>query len=74
MPMTGVMNIDGSEYVKIKIILKDPEISILHCIHSSFGRLAEHKGKCYVPESCPCIWKDWEYLSGEVIATPCYTW
>ncbi|KAM6153043.1 otogelin-like protein isoform 1-T1 [Erethizon dorsatum] len=35
--------------------------------------MAEHKGKCYVPESCPCIWKDWEYLSGEVIATPCYT-
>ncbi|TKC43524.1 hypothetical protein EI555_011021, partial [Monodon monoceros] len=27
--------------------------------------MAEHKGKCYVPESCPCIWKDWEYLSGE---------
>ncbi|KAF3825973.1 hypothetical protein GH733_006087 [Mirounga leonina] len=40
---------------------------------STFGRMAEHKGKCYVPESCPCIWKDWEYLSGEVIATPCYT-
>ncbi|KAM6437973.1 otogelin-like protein [Liasis olivaceus] len=35
--------------------------------------MAEHKGKCYVPDSCPCIWKDWEYMSGEVIATPCYT-
>uniref|UniRef100_A0A8C0J7V9 Otogelin like n=1 Tax=Chelonoidis abingdonii TaxID=106734 RepID=A0A8C0J7V9_CHEAB len=35
--------------------------------------MAEHKGKCYVPDSCPCTWKDWEYLSGEVIATPCYT-
>ncbi|XP_016281164.2 otogelin-like protein isoform X1 [Monodelphis domestica] len=35
--------------------------------------MAEHKGKCYVPESCPCLWKDWEYLSGEVISTPCYT-
>ncbi|XP_074859807.1 otogelin-like protein [Carettochelys insculpta] len=35
--------------------------------------MAEHKGKCYVPESCPCTWKDWEYLSGEVISTPCYT-
>ncbi|XP_053262546.1 otogelin-like protein [Podarcis raffonei] len=34
--------------------------------------MAEHKGKCYVPDSCPCSWKDWEYLSGEVIATPCY--
>uniref|UniRef100_A0A670JY36 Otogelin like n=1 Tax=Podarcis muralis TaxID=64176 RepID=A0A670JY36_PODMU len=34
--------------------------------------MAEHKGKCYVPDSCPCTWKDWEYLSGEVIATPCY--
>ncbi|XP_073476350.1 otogelin-like protein [Aquarana catesbeiana] len=35
--------------------------------------MAEHKGKCYVPDSCPCSWKDWEYLSGEVITTPCYT-
>ncbi|KAH0616709.1 hypothetical protein JD844_028040 [Phrynosoma platyrhinos] len=35
--------------------------------------MAEHKGKCYVPDSCPCTWKDWEYVSGEVIATPCYT-
>uniref|UniRef100_A0A8C5PZ85 Otogelin like n=1 Tax=Leptobrachium leishanense TaxID=445787 RepID=A0A8C5PZ85_9ANUR len=35
--------------------------------------MAEHKGKCYVPDSCPCTWKDWEYLSGEVISTPCYT-
>ncbi|XP_019370333.1 PREDICTED: otogelin-like protein [Gavialis gangeticus] len=35
--------------------------------------MAEHKGKCYVPDSCPCTWKDREYLSGEVIATPCYT-
>nr|XP_060635515.1 otogelin-like protein [Anolis sagrei ordinatus] len=35
--------------------------------------MAEHKGKCYVPDSCPCTWKDWEYMSGEVIATPCYT-
>ncbi|KAM7177636.1 otogelin-like protein [Macrochelys suwanniensis] len=35
--------------------------------------MAAHKGKCYVPDSCPCTWKDWEYLSGEVIATPCYT-
>ncbi|XP_038611991.1 otogelin-like protein [Tachyglossus aculeatus] len=35
--------------------------------------MAEHRGKCYVPDSCPCTWKDWEYLSGEVIATPCYT-
>ncbi|XP_075712901.1 otogelin-like protein [Rhinoderma darwinii] len=35
--------------------------------------MAEHKGKCYVPGSCPCTWKDWEYLSGEVISTPCYT-
>ncbi|XP_032077067.1 otogelin-like protein [Thamnophis elegans] len=35
--------------------------------------MAEHKGKCYVPDSCPCMWKDWEYMSGEVIATPCYT-
>uniref|UniRef100_A0A452H9E6 Uncharacterized protein n=1 Tax=Gopherus agassizii TaxID=38772 RepID=A0A452H9E6_9SAUR len=35
--------------------------------------MAEHKGKCYIPDSCPCTWKDWEYLSGEVIATPCYT-
>ncbi|XP_068132978.1 otogelin-like protein isoform X2 [Hyperolius riggenbachi] len=35
--------------------------------------MAEHKGKCYVPDSCPCTWKDWEYLSGEVITTPCYT-
>ncbi|XP_026504731.1 otogelin-like protein [Terrapene carolina triunguis] len=35
--------------------------------------MAEHKGNCYVPDSCPCTWKDWEYLSGEVIATPCYT-
>ncbi|XP_044133164.1 LOW QUALITY PROTEIN: otogelin-like protein [Bufo gargarizans] len=35
--------------------------------------MAEYKGKCYVPDSCPCTWKDWEYLSGEVISTPCYT-
>ncbi|XP_075062082.1 otogelin-like protein [Mixophyes fleayi] len=35
--------------------------------------MAEHKGKCYVPDSCPCTWKDWEYLTGEVISTPCYT-
>ncbi|KAJ7329862.1 hypothetical protein JRQ81_016036, partial [Phrynocephalus forsythii] len=35
--------------------------------------MAEHKGKCYVPDSCPCVWKDWEYIPGEVIATPCYT-
>ncbi|XP_039218871.1 otogelin-like protein [Crotalus tigris] len=35
--------------------------------------MAEHKGKCYVPDSCPCMWKDWEYISGEVIATSCYT-
>ncbi|XP_062991057.1 otogelin-like protein [Elgaria multicarinata webbii] len=35
--------------------------------------MAEHKGKCYVPDSCPCTWKDWEYMSGDVIATPCYT-
>nr|XP_033808517.1 otogelin-like protein isoform X3 [Geotrypetes seraphini] len=35
--------------------------------------MAEHKGKCYVPDSCPCTWKDWEYVSGEVISTPCYT-
>ncbi|XP_054843735.1 otogelin-like protein [Eublepharis macularius] len=35
--------------------------------------MAEHKGKCYVPDSCPCTWKDWEYMSGEMIATPCYT-
>ncbi|NWU28455.1 OTOGL protein, partial [Dyaphorophyia castanea] len=35
--------------------------------------MAEHRGKCYVPESCPCTWKDREFLSGEVIATPCYT-
>uniref|UniRef100_A0A670YLF4 Otogelin like n=1 Tax=Pseudonaja textilis TaxID=8673 RepID=A0A670YLF4_PSETE len=35
--------------------------------------MADHKGKCYVPDSCPCMWKDWEYMSGEVIATPCYT-
>ncbi|XP_042323917.1 LOW QUALITY PROTEIN: otogelin-like protein [Sceloporus undulatus] len=35
--------------------------------------MAEHKGKCYVPDSCPCTWKDWEYMSGETIATPCYT-
>ncbi|KAL7982573.1 hypothetical protein Chor_010171, partial [Crotalus horridus] len=25
--------------------------------------MAEHKGKCYVPDSCPCMWKDWEYIS-----------
>uniref|UniRef100_A0ABM5GFJ0 Otogelin-like protein isoform X4 n=1 Tax=Pogona vitticeps TaxID=103695 RepID=A0ABM5GFJ0_9SAUR len=35
--------------------------------------MAEHKGKCYMPDSCPCVWKDWEYMSGEVISTPCYT-
>ncbi|XP_017599443.1 PREDICTED: otogelin-like protein isoform X1 [Corvus brachyrhynchos] len=35
--------------------------------------MAEHRGKCYIPESCPCTWKDREFLSGEVIATPCYT-
>ncbi|XP_077195018.1 otogelin-like protein isoform X1 [Paroedura picta] len=35
--------------------------------------MAEHKGKCYVPDSCPCTWKNWEYMSGEIIATPCYT-
>uniref|UniRef100_A0A8C4UPX3 Otogelin like n=1 Tax=Falco tinnunculus TaxID=100819 RepID=A0A8C4UPX3_FALTI len=35
--------------------------------------MAEHKGKCYIPDSCPCTWKDREFLSGEVIATPCYT-
>ncbi|XP_029452978.1 otogelin-like protein [Rhinatrema bivittatum] len=35
--------------------------------------MAEHKGKCYIPDSCPCTWKDWEYLSGEVVSTPCYT-
>lgn len=39
-----------------------------------FWRMAEHRGKCYIPESCPCTWKDREFLSGEVIATPCYTW
>ncbi|KAM7128570.1 LOW QUALITY PROTEIN: otogelin-like protein [Ciconia maguari] len=36
-------------------------------------RMAEHRGKCYIPDSCPCTWKDREFLSGEVIATPCYT-
>ncbi|CAN0070868.1 unnamed protein product [Bubo scandiacus] len=35
--------------------------------------MAEHRGKCYIPDSCPCTWKDREFLSGEVIATPCYT-
>ncbi|KAG8137920.1 hypothetical protein E2320_003864 [Naja naja] len=25
--------------------------------------MADHKGKCYVPDSCPCMWKDWEYMS-----------
>ncbi|ETE65564.1 SCO-spondin, partial [Ophiophagus hannah] len=25
--------------------------------------MADHKGKCYVPDSCPCLWKDWEYMS-----------
>ncbi|KAF7248534.1 Otogelin-like protein, partial [Varanus komodoensis] len=35
--------------------------------------MAEHKGKCYVPDSCPCTWKDWEYMSGDMITTPCYT-
>lgn len=39
-----------------------------------FWRMAEHRGKCYIPDSCPCTWKDREFLSGEVIATPCYTW
>lgn len=39
-----------------------------------FQRMAEHRGKCYIPDSCPCTWKDREFLSGEVIATPCYTW
>ncbi|PKK21249.1 otogelin-like [Columba livia] len=35
--------------------------------------MAEHRGRCYIPDSCPCTWKDREFLSGEVIATPCYT-
>ncbi|NXL71128.1 OTOGL protein, partial [Leptocoma aspasia] len=35
--------------------------------------MAEHRGKCYIPDSCPCTWKDREFMSGEVIATPCYT-
>eukprot|EP00076_Gallus_gallus_P018585 XP_015138776.1 otogelin-like protein isoform X1 [Gallus gallus] len=35
--------------------------------------MAEHRGKCYIPDSCPCTWKDREFLSGEVISTPCYT-
>ncbi|NXN87359.1 OTOGL protein, partial [Bombycilla garrulus] len=35
--------------------------------------MAEHRGKCYIPDSCPCTWKDREFLSGEVVATPCYT-
>ncbi|XP_054044370.1 otogelin-like protein [Rissa tridactyla] len=35
--------------------------------------MAEHRGKCYIPDSCPCTWKDREFLSGEMIATPCYT-
>ncbi|NXG94808.1 OTOGL protein, partial [Stercorarius parasiticus] len=35
--------------------------------------MAEHRGKCYIPDSCPCTWKDREFLSGEIIATPCYT-
>ncbi|XP_032914346.1 otogelin-like protein [Catharus ustulatus] len=35
--------------------------------------MAEHRGKCYIPDSCPCTWKDREFLSGEVITTPCYT-
>uniref|UniRef100_A0A8C9ETU5 Otogelin like n=1 Tax=Pavo cristatus TaxID=9049 RepID=A0A8C9ETU5_PAVCR len=35
--------------------------------------MAEHRGKCYIPDSCPCTWKDREFLSGEVIATPCYS-
>lgn len=39
-----------------------------------FWRMAEHRGKCYIPDSCPCTWKDREFLSGEMIATPCYTW
>lgn len=39
-----------------------------------FWRMAEHRGRCYIPDSCPCTWKDREFLSGEVIATPCYTW
>ncbi|NXN98019.1 OTOGL protein, partial [Rhinopomastus cyanomelas] len=34
--------------------------------------MAEHKGKCYIPDSCPCTWKDREFRSGELIATPCY--
>ncbi|KAM6384723.1 LOW QUALITY PROTEIN: otogelin-like protein [Alca torda] len=34
--------------------------------------MAEHRGKCYIPDSCPCTWKDREFLSGDV-ATPCYT-
>ncbi|XP_029615421.1 otogelin-like protein [Salmo trutta] len=34
--------------------------------------LVLHRGECYYPENCPCVWLGLEYLPGETVDTPCY--
>ncbi|KAJ8245393.1 hypothetical protein GJAV_G00270270 [Gymnothorax javanicus] len=36
--------------------------------------LVRHDGECYFPENCPCAWLGLDYLPGETVATPCYSW
>ncbi|XP_077424251.1 otogelin-like protein isoform X1 [Vanacampus margaritifer] len=34
--------------------------------------LVLHRGECYFPENCPCVWLGLEYLPGETVETSCY--
>uniref|UniRef100_A0A3Q2Z3M8 Otogelin like n=1 Tax=Hippocampus comes TaxID=109280 RepID=A0A3Q2Z3M8_HIPCM len=34
--------------------------------------LVLHRGECYYPENCPCVWLGLEYLPGETVETSCY--
>ncbi|XP_061898588.1 otogelin-like protein isoform X4 [Entelurus aequoreus] len=34
--------------------------------------LVLHRGECYYPENCPCVWLGLEYLPAETVQTPCY--
>ncbi|XP_057692652.1 otogelin-like protein isoform X4 [Corythoichthys intestinalis] len=33
--------------------------------------LVMHRGECYYPENCPCVWLALEYLPGETVETSC---
>ncbi|XP_043944002.1 otogelin-like protein [Protopterus annectens] len=33
---------------------------------------ALHNDKCYIFDSCPCVWKGFEYSPSEIVSTSCY--